>query len=90
MNRKKFKSRLFKKTIKGDDLDYWLYLYAETLYRLKMNTELNCPCSYCWIERAKLNHILDQVEEEGYIPPIERKSKMTGKGDCGRKLGPVA
>ena len=90
MQRKQFKSRLFKKTIKADDLDYWFYLYSETLYRFKLNTELNCPCSHCWVERAKLNHILDQIEEEGHIPSIKRKSKITGRGDCGRRLGPVA
>ena len=90
MQRKDFKSRLFKKNIKTDDLDYWFYIYAEALYRLKLNTELNCPCSECWVEKTKLNHLLDQIEEEDHIPPIKRKSKMTGKGDCGRTLGPVA
>ena len=62
MQRKNFKSRLFKKNIKADDLDYWFYLYAESLYRLKLNTELNCPCSDCWVEKTKLNHLLDQIE----------------------------
>ncbi len=90
MQRKNFKSRLFKKNIKADDLDYWFYLYAETLYRLKLNTELNCSCSECWVEKTRYNHILDQIEEEGHIPPIKRKNKWTGKGDCGRTLGPVA
>jgi hypothetical protein len=90
MQRKDFKSRLFRKNIKSDHLDYWYYLYAETLYRLKLNSELNCPCSYCWVEKTRYNHILDQLEEEGHIPPIKRKSKMSGKGDCGKRLGPVA
>ena len=86
---KHFKSRLFSTKIKSDDLDYWFYLYAETLYRLKLNTELNCPCSERWVERTKLNHILDQIEEEGHIPPITKKNKITGKGDYGRRLGPL-
>jgi len=90
MQRKPFKSKLFKKTIKADNLDYWNYLYAETLYRLKLNIELDCPCSECHAEKIRYNYILDQIEKEGYIPPIKRKSKMTGKGDCGRTLGPVA
>lgn len=90
MQRKDFKSRLFKKNIKSEDLDFWFYLYAESLYRLKLNIELNCPCSECWVEKTKLNHLLDQIEEEGHILAIKRKSKMTGKGDCGRRLGPVA
>ena len=90
MQRKDFKSRLFRKNIKSDDLNYWFYLYAEALYRLKLNTELNCPCSDCWVEKTKLNHLLEQIEEAGHISLIKRKSKMTGKGDCGRRLGPVA
>ncbi len=90
MQRKNFKSHLFKKTIKAEDLDFWFYLYAEALYRLKLNTELSCPCSECWVEKTKLNHLLDQIEEAGHIPIIKRKSKLTGKGDCGKRLGPVA
>ena len=90
MQRKNFKSRLFKKNIKADNLDYWFYLYAETLYRLKLNLELNCNCSECRVEKTRYNYILDQLEEDGYIPPIKRKNKWTGKGDCGRTLGPVA
>lgn len=90
MQRKNFKSRLFKKNIKSEDLDFWFYLYAESLYRLKLNTELNCPCSECWVEKIRYNHILDQIEEEGHVLPIRRKNKWTGKGDCGRTLDPVA
>ena len=36
MQRKDFKSRLFKKKLEADDLDYWFYLYADALYRLKL------------------------------------------------------
>ena len=90
MQRKDFKSRLFRKNIKSDDLDYWFYLCAEALYRIKLLDELNCTCSHCFSEKLKMQHILDQIEEEGHISPIRRKSKMTGKGDCGRRLDPVA
>jgi len=90
MQRKDFKSRLFKKNIRSEDLDYWFYLYAESLYRLKLNTELNCTCSHCFSEKLKMQNLLSHIEEEGHIPPIFKKSKMTGRGDCGRRLGPVA
>lgn len=90
MQRKEFKSRLFKKIIKLDDLDYWNYLYAKSLFRLKLFDELNCTCSHCFSEKLKMQHILNQIEEEGHIPPIPKKNKITGKGDCGRRLGPVA
>ena len=81
MQRKEFKSKLFKKTIKADDTDYWFYLYAETLYRLKLSSELNCPCSECWVEKTRYNHILDQLEEEGHVSPIKRKNKLSGTRD---------
>lgn len=89
MQRKDFKSRLFRKSIKADELDYWFYLYAEALYRLKLNTELNCPCSECWVDKTKLNQLLDQIEEVDHIFSIKRKNKMTGKGDCGIILCPL-
>ena len=79
MQRKDFKSKLFKKTVKVDDIDYWFYLYAETLYRLKLNSELNCPCSECWVEKTRYNHILDQLEEEGHIPLLKEKIKSPAK-----------
>ena len=90
MQRKSFKSRLFNKTIRSDDLNYWFYLFAESLYRLKLNEELNCTCSHCFSEKLKLEHLLKEIEEDGCVPPIARKNKWTGKGDCGRRLGPVA
>ena len=75
MQKKDFKSRLFKKNIKSNGLNYWFYLYAESLYRLKLNTELNCTCSYCFSEKLKMINLLSQIEEEGHIPPIPKKIK---------------
>ena len=90
MQRIEFKSRLFKKKIKSEEKDYWFYLYSETLFRIKQLNDLNCPCSFCFAEKLKLEHLLKQIEEEGFIPPIPKKNKLTGIGDCGRKSGPVA
>jgi hypothetical protein len=50
---------------------------------------LNCPCPECRVEKTRYNHILDRIEEEGHIPTIKRKYKLTGKGACGRRLNPV-
>jgi len=30
------------------------------------------------------------MEEEGHISPNPKANKFTGKGNCGRRLGPVA
>ena len=90
MQRKLFKSRLFKKIIKPEELDYWFYLYSESLFRIKQLEDLNCTCSSCFSEKLKAQNLLRQIEEDGHIPPFPKKSKMTGKGDCGRRLGPVA
>ena len=90
MQRKQFKSRLFKKIIKIDDLDYWLYLYAESFYRLKQLTDLKCPCGFCFSEKIRLEHLIRQMEEENHIVANPKANKLSGRGDCGRRLGPVA
>ena len=90
MQRKDFKSKLFKKKIKSEEMDYWLYLYAEILLRLKKHDYLKCTCSYCISDKLKLEHLLHQIEDAGHIPPNPKANKFTGKGDCGRRLDPVA
>jgi hypothetical protein len=90
MQRKEFKSRLFKKVIKIDDLDYWYYLYAESLYRLKQLDDLKCPCGFCFTEKVRLEHLIQKMAEENHIPTNPKANKLSGKGDCGRRLGPVA
>jgi hypothetical protein len=90
MERKEFKSRLFRKKIKADEKDYWFFLYAEILHRLKQLDDLKCPCSYCFSEKLRLEHLFQQIEDEGHILPNRKANKFTGEGDCGRRLGPVA
>lgn len=90
MQRKQFKSRLFKKIIKIDDLDYWSYLYAESLYRLKQLDDFKCPCGFCFSEKVRLEYLIRQMEEENHIPANLKANKLSGRGDCGRRLGPVA
>jgi hypothetical protein len=90
MQRKVFKSRLFKKKIKPEDLDYWYFLYAEVLYRLKQLNDLKCPCSFCFSEKLQLEHLIQKMEGNHHIPPNPKANRFIGKGDCGRKLGPVA
>jgi hypothetical protein len=90
MERKEFNSRLFRKKIKVDDIDYWFFLYAEALFRLKQSDDLKCTCSFCFSEKLKLKHLIHQIEEDEHIPPNPKANKFTGKGNCGRRLGPVA
>ncbi len=90
MKRKEFKSRLFKKKIRADDKDFWFFLFAELLYRLKQLDDLKCPCSSCFSEKLRLEQILIQLEEDQHIQSNPKANKLTGKGYCGRGLGPVA
>jgi hypothetical protein len=90
MERKTFKSRLFRRTIKPDNLDYWMYLYAEALYRLKQLEDLNCPCSSCFGDKIKTKHLLEKLENDEHIPQNKRPTNFTGIGDCGRRLPPRA
>jgi len=90
MQRKEFKSRLFRKKIKVNEIDYWFFLYAEALYRLKQMKDLKCTSCYCFLETLKLEHLFRHIEEEGHITPNPKANKITGKGDCGRRLSPVA
>jgi hypothetical protein len=89
MQRKQFKSRLFKKVINKNDLDYWSYLYAESLYRLKQLDDLKCSFGFCFSEKVRLEHLIQQMEEENHIPTNPKANKLSGRGDCGRRLGPV-
>ena len=38
----------------------------------------------------KLINKITQMEEDGHIKSNPKAKKITGKGDCGRRLGPVA
>jgi hypothetical protein len=85
MERKIFKSRLFQRIIKPDNLDYWMYLYAEALYRIKQLEDLNCPCGSCFADKMKTKHLLDKLENDGHVTQNKRPINFTGKGDCGRR-----
>jgi hypothetical protein len=67
MERKDFKSVLFSRKIKADDLDYWFYLYADLLYRLKKLKDLNCPCTFCWKDKVHYEQLLDLIITDGHI-----------------------
>jgi hypothetical protein len=90
MERKEFKSVLFSKKIKTDNLAYWFYLYADLLYRLKKLTDLNCTCSFCFKDKVHSESLLDKMTTEGHIKKHPKSYPITGKGECGRNLGPAA
>jgi hypothetical protein len=90
MDRKAFKSKLFNKKIETDNVNYWEFLYAEILFRLKMLNDLNCNCSFCFREKVNLKNTLERMEKDNHIKDNPKPNNFTGYGDCGRKLGPVA
>ena len=87
---KPFKSRLFRRIVKPDNLAYWDYLYAEILFRLKQIADLNCPCSKCYNDKHLLDWRISELEKEGKIEINKRPINFTGRGDCGRRLPPRA
>ncbi|QQS34791.1 MAG: hypothetical protein IPM56_11015 [Ignavibacteriales bacterium] len=87
MERKQFRSRLFKRKIEPENVDYWYLLYAEVLFRMNEMDDYNCPCSFCRQERTHLKYMLFKLVKDGHIKP-NRKPNFTGYGDCGRRLNP--
>lgn len=83
MTNKDFKSKLFDRIINKDDEDYTLYLYAETLFRLRILDEVNCNCIKCDSERSSLNRGLKEMQS--YPILNDRKgSKNFDYRNCGR------
>ena len=64
---KPFKSRLFRRIVKPDNLAYWDYLYAEILFRIKQIEDLNCPCGSYFADKCNLKRLLADMEEEEKI-----------------------
>lgn len=89
MERKTFYSRVFKKKINTDNVEYWNFLFAELLFRLKSLKELNCPCGSCFSDKIKLDYLIDQLIEKGHADKFKRPTNFTGCGDCGRKINPI-
>ncbi len=90
MERKEFKSKLFNKKIKTDNLDYWFFLYAEVLYRLKQMSDLNCTCSSCFSDKVHFENLLDKMVNDQHMAKHPKAYPISGQGDCGRRLKPIA
>ena len=86
MEKKAFHSQLFRRKIEVSEPDYWMYLYAEALYRLKQLEDLNCPCGNCFGDKIKTKHLLKQMEIDRHIPENKHPTNFTGIGNCGKGL----
>ena len=65
MEAKTFHSRLFKRKINPDNPDYWTFLYADLLFRIRELDDRNCFCHYCNADKAKFNSIIaDMVNDK--------------------------
>lgn len=90
---KPFKSLLFRRIIQPGSIDYWDYLHAEALFRLKQVELLNCPCHHCLKDKTHYRWLIDKLENEGKISMYKRPTNFTRIGKCGRDengLPPVA
>jgi len=85
MEIKPFKSRLFNRSIPANDKDYWIYLYADIIFRLKQLEELNCPCGTCFDDKRHFNFIIKEMIKANHIKENPKPINFTGKGDCGRE-----
>ena len=88
MEMKLFKSRLFNRTIQPNTLNYWNYVHAELLFRIKQYEDLKCPCGSCFSEKLTLQHLLVKLEDEDKIRKNKRPTSFTNIGDCGRSVLP--
>ena len=55
-----------------------------------MLNDLNCICTSCFVEKLKYQNLLEKIIADGHLKPHPKARDLTGKGDCGRRLGPVA
>lgn len=86
MEKKSFKSRLFNRIIMETDKDYWIYLYADLLFRIKQLEELNCPCGKCSQDKFHFNFLIREMIKADHIKENPKPINFTGKGDCGRAI----
>ena len=84
MEKKSFKSRLFNRKIIENEKDYWIYLYADVLFRLKQLEEFNCPCGKCFDDKRNYNWLIKSLIQDNHIKENPKPINFTGKGDCGR------
>jgi len=84
MDKKTFHSRLFKRKITPDNPDFWIFLHAEILHRLKQLEDLNCKCNYCARDKSNLKRILDYAINDGHIEENPKPRNFAGIGYCER------
>jgi hypothetical protein len=58
MGKKVFFSELFGRNIQAEDNDYWIFVYAETLFRYYRLVEADCSCYECKQKVKKLEEYL--------------------------------
>ena len=86
MEAKTFHSRLFKKKINPDNPDYWTFLYAELLFRIRQIYDLNCVRHFCGPEINRLNSVIKEMGKNKLIEENQKPSKLANRGYCSKKL----
>ena len=87
MEKKAFKSRLFSRKIIESEKDYWIYLYADVLFRLKLLEELNCPCGKCSDDKRNYNWLIKSMINDNHIKENPKPINFTGKGGLWQTKG---
>lgn len=86
MERKTFYSKLFKRNINQEEADFWQFLYAELLHRLREIDDLYCFCEHCQENTDNLNRIIKDMEKAGVIEENRKPRNFAGKGYCKKKM----
>jgi len=73
MSKKVFHSQLYGKFVQPDDEEYWIKVYAESLFRYYNLVKADCSCFECKREREKLAEYLDNKKASRLRNEIKNK-----------------
>jgi len=68
MEKKAFRSQLFRRQIEVYEPDYWPIVHAETLYRIKDLEIKKCSCFKCMQDLDRLNDYLNKLMSHSQEP----------------------
>jgi len=68
MEKKAFRSQLFRRKIDVNETDYWSIVWAETLFRIDDLEVRKCSCFKCSTDLEKYNEFLTRLRSSSLLP----------------------